>query len=103
MSIMDQVKETPEGLWLSRDLHKRLGEIEVVEWPDAIVVRSRQTPAHELRDRAIEVLRQAGLLAELPWERVHPVSEEERVELASKLGRGRPLSELVIEEREASW
>jgi len=49
-------------------------------------------------------LEESGLLVKPHWEPVTPpVSPEERAELAKKLSVGRPLSEVVIEEREERW
>ena len=53
-------------------------------------------------EKVIQALVEAGLLTPPPGHsEVDPVSEEERHELASILGRapGKPLSEIIIEER----
>ncbi len=56
---------------------------------------------HEL---SIQALREDGLLVEMERPAIQPpVSEEKRAELARKLSVGRPLSEIIIEEREAGW
>lgn len=103
MSIPAQVKETPAGLLVPRKLYERLGEIEVVEQPDSILIRSKTDPPSALRDRAIEALRQAGLLVDLGWEEPLPVSEERRSEIAQRVGQQGSLSEIVIQERESGW
>ena len=103
MSTSAQVKETPAGLLLPRKLYERLGEIEIVEQPDPILIRSKAAAPSSLRDRAVEVLRQAGLLVELGWEDPPPVSAEERAELARRLGQQGSLSDVVIQERESGW
>jgi hypothetical protein len=103
MSTSAQVKETPAGLLVPRKLYERLGEIKIIEQPDAILIRSKADPPSSLRDRATEVLRQAGLLVELGWEEPLPVSDRERVELARRLGQQGSLSEVVIQERESGW
>lgn len=54
----------------------------------------------DTRAQVRQVLRTAGLLYEPDWETPPPVSPEERARLAQKLGQGRPLSEIIIEERE---
>lgn len=54
------------------------------------------------RELIIQALREDGLLAEVKKPAIQPpVSEEERAALAKKLSVGRPLSEIIIEEREA--
>jgi hypothetical protein len=59
------------------------------------------------RERAavLQVLQQANLVVEpgpMPTD-YKPLSTTEKVELAGKFGVGRPLSELIMEEREAGW
>ena len=103
MSITAQVKETPAGLLVPRKLYERLGEIEIVEQPDAILIRCKASPPSSLRERAVEALRQAGLLVELDWEEPPPVSAAERTELARRAGQQGSLSEVVIQERESGW
>ena len=60
-----------------------------------------EEPDNEI-EKVIQALVEAGLLTPPPGHsEVDPVSEEERRELASILGRapGKPLSEIIIEER----
>jgi len=80
------------GDWESRDL-------EAVREGQSIVIRPRSTRA-DTRAQVRQVLREAGLLYEPDWETPPPVSPAERARLAQKLARGRPLSEIIIEERE---
>jgi len=73
-------------------------------------LRERQTvrlqvlpeePADEI-EKVIQMLVEAGLLTPPPGRsEVAPISEQERRELAEVLGRapGKPLSEIIIEER----
>ena len=42
----------------------------------------------------------AGLVEDLPWASPPVVSAAERARLAKALGQGKPLSEIIIEERE---
>jgi len=61
-----------------------------------------EEPAEDEGEAAIRVLVAAGLLTPPPRRSdVDPVSEEERRELADRLGRapGKPLSEIIIEDR----
>jgi hypothetical protein len=78
---------------------------------DGDITRERQTVRlqivpEELADledeAAIHMLVQAGTLTPPPGRSdVEPISEEERRELADRLGRapGKPLSEIIIEDR----
>ena len=97
------VQMTKQGLLLPRaalgDWHTQ--ELEVVRGRECIVIRPR--PAADSRSQVRLVLQDAGLLYEPQGEPLPPVSEEERAELARKLSRGRPLSEIIIEERRAGW
>lgn len=40
-----------------------------------------------------------GLVEALPWKQPPRVSSEKRAELAERLSRGKPLSQVIIEER----
>jgi hypothetical protein len=65
----------------------------------SIVIRPRPAPA-DTRAQVRQVLRAAGMLYELHWETPAPVSAEERADLAKRLAQGRPLSEIVIQDRQ---
>lgn len=98
------VKITDEGLLLPREAYEDLGEVEVLRQADCIVIQSRRDGDRRVRHQVICTLREAGLLAPPLWPpSPEPVSPGERAELAGKLGSGRPLSEIVIEERGAGW
>jgi hypothetical protein len=56
--------------------------------------------AAQLRYRIIEEMKAAGLVEETPWTLPPEVSEGERARLAATLNQGKPLSEIIIEERE---
>ena len=93
----------PEGLLVPRSV---LGEwlergVDVVKEKERIVIRPRPVMLDE-REEAIRILEEAGLLLPpepLPASYV-PISAEKRAELSRKFSVGRPLSELVIEDRE---
>jgi len=62
---------------------------------------SRETPAND-RERVMQVLRDRGLLCQLPAEltaRAQPLAAEELDGLATKAAQGGPLSELIVQER----
>ncbi len=98
-----EVQVTPEGLLIPRAaIHEWLeGGIEVVKEEARIVIQPRPAPLTE-RERVLQILGEAGLsLPPEPLPSDHkPVSLEEQAELARKFSVGRPLSEMVIEERE---
>jgi len=45
-------------------------------------------------------MKAAGLIEELPWPQPPRVSAEVRARLAEKLSHGKPLSEILLEDRE---
>ncbi len=57
-------------------------------------------------DEIIRIMVEAGLMRPRSLKALEPpdpVSEEEREEIAKKLGQGRPLSEIIISERDQLW
>lgn len=100
-----EVQVTPEGLLIPRAaINEWLeGGIEVVKEEERIVIQPRPAPPTE-RERVLQILEEAGLLVKPQWEPTSPpVSDAELAKLAEKLSIGRPLSEIVIEEREERW
>ena len=63
-------------------------------------ITPRGSAAAQLRERIIDELKAAGLVEDLPWTPPPAVSESERARLATMLGKGKPLSKIIIEERE---
>jgi PHD/YefM family antitoxin component YafN of YafNO toxin-antitoxin module len=61
--------------------------------------RSKPAPTG-VRIEVRSILRAAGMLYEPGWEMPPAVSSQKRARLAQKLAQGRPLSEVIIEERE---
>ncbi|MEW5958022.1 MAG: hypothetical protein AB1801_09885 [Chloroflexota bacterium] len=79
--------------WLERGL-------EVVKDKEQIIIRPKSQPLAG-REQILQLLEEAGLLAPpepLPTD-YRPLSPETRQALSEKLGRGQPLSEIIIEER----
>lgn len=77
--------------------------LEVIKEPQRIIVQPKPTPRTE-RERVIQILEDTGLLVKSRWEpTTPPVSNTELAELAQKFSVGKPLSEIVLEEREARW
>lgn len=92
---------TPQGLLIPRAALGDwiLEELEVIQEQQAIIIRPKPTPM-DTQDQVRQILDAAGLLYQPPWETPPPVSPEERAKLARKLAQGRPLSEVIIAERE---
>lgn len=104
MSTAIAVQITKQGIFLPRATYQDWGDIEVVKEKQRIIVRPKVLTSQRERKLAIQALREDRLLAELNWEPTYPpASSEERAELARKLSVGRPLSEIIIEERKAGW
>ena len=101
MATVVDIQVTPRQILIPRAAIQNWGEIEVTQTEQHIVLRPKTlSPAQEW-ELALQALREDGLLYEPEWEAGLPViSDEERAELSKKLGTGRPLSEIVIEERE---
>jgi hypothetical protein len=98
-----EAQVTPQGLLIPRAVIREWLEqgVDVIKDKDRIVIQPRSTPQTE-RERVLQILEASGLL--LPTEPLppshKPVSAEEQAELARKFSAGRPLSEIVIEDRE---
>ena len=101
MTAMLSLTVTEDGLHLPRQLFPRLGEVEVIELNNYILIKPKPRPitANDLRTLAMAALHEAGLLITLAWQPLSPVSAAERAELASRLSGTRPLSEIIVEER----
>jgi hypothetical protein len=96
------VNVTPEGVVLSHPLLEAWGdapELEIEQVADALVIRLK-TERTQVNDQIVSAMKAVGLIEDLPWTQPPVISGEERARLAEKLGRGRPLSELILEERE---
>ena len=99
------VKVTPEGVMVSHPLVDAWGEapdLEIEQVAGALVIRPKANHTRRLYDRIVDEMKAAGLVEDLPWAQPPTISLEERASLAEKLELGRPLSELVLEEREES-
>jgi hypothetical protein len=49
--------------------------------------------------KIVNEMKAVGLIEDLPWEHPPVVSSEERTRLAKKLSHGKPLSEIIVEDR----
>jgi hypothetical protein len=102
MSTVIATKVTPQGLliptsalqeWLEQ-------EIEVIKEQQRIIIQPKSAPRTE-RDQVLQILEAAGLLlpAEAPPVR-KPPSARQLDDLAQKFAAGRPLSEIIVEDRD---
>ncbi len=69
--------------------------------PETPFVPVEHTPRHakQLPPRLIAEMKTAGLIEDLSWPRLPETPPEERASLAKKLSYGKPLSEIIIENR----
>lgn len=107
MGISIAAQVIPQGLLIPRAAIQEWLErgVEVIKERDEerIVIQPKPAPRGE-RERVLQILEGSGLLVKPQWEPTSPpVSSAERAELAKKFSVGRPLSEIVIEEREERW
>jgi hypothetical protein len=94
---------TQRGVLVPRALIKAWGniqEVEIEQRLDAVIIKPKATRADDLRDQMVSKMKAAGLIEELPWPQPSRVSVEVRAHLADKLSRGKPLSEIIMEDRE---
>ena len=103
MATVVDVKVTSQGVLVPRPLIASWGDVEEVEieqHADAIIIKPKAQHPDRLRAQIVSEMKAAGLIEELPWTQPPAVSPEERARLAKKLSRGKPLSEIIIEDRE---
>ena len=98
------VQMTPQGILIPRAAFQDWGKVEVLQEKRRIIVQPQSSTQAQERELVIQALRKDGLLVEMAGEPLSPsITPEERAELAKNLSVGRPLSEIVIEERRAGW
>jgi hypothetical protein len=103
MSTTIATQVVPQGLLVPR---AALGEwlergVEAVREKERIIIRPRPAEPDE-REEVIRILEEAGLLLppeSLPVSHI-TISAQRRAELGRKFSVGRPLSEIIIEDRE---
>jgi len=101
--MTETVKVTAQGVLVPRPLIAGWGDIQEVEIErraDAIIIKPKGQVTDQLHERVIREMKTAGLIEDLPWAHPPAVSREERARLGKALSKGKPLSEIVIEERE---
>jgi hypothetical protein len=103
MTKVVAAKVTPQGVLVPRLLITDWGdvqEVEIQQHADAIVIKPKAHHARQLHAQIVSGMKSAGLIEDLPWAQPPVVSSEERARLAKKLSQGKPLSEIIIEDRE---
>ena len=102
MKSMD-TKVTSRGVLVPRPLLEPWGDVEEVQieqHEDAIIIKPKASQDASTGNEIVRRMKTHGLVETLPWKKPPRVSQEERSELAEKLSRGKPLSEVIIEGRE---
>jgi hypothetical protein len=97
------IQVTSEGVLIPRSLIETWGdiqEVEVEQYPGAIVIKPIDSHSRQSYDQIVSQMKASGLVEDLPWPQPPPVSPEERATLAEKLSRGKPLSQIILEDRE---
>jgi hypothetical protein len=97
-----QAQMTVKGLLLSYSMLRDWEEIEIIAEAHRIVIQPRATSASE-RQQVLQTLESYGFLSpaeSLPVDYI-PLSAAEQTELAQAFSRGKPLSTIIIEERDA--
>lgn len=103
MSKAIAVKVTPQGVLVPRPLITAWGdvqEVEIEQRSNAIIIKPKANRANQLHAQIVSEMKAAGLIEDLLWPQPPVVSAEERARLAKRLSRGKPLSEIIIENRE---
>jgi hypothetical protein len=106
MATTIAVQMTPEGLLVPRAAVAGWTEIEVIKQDQQIVIRPKNLSAQQEWETMVQALRQARLtspLANALSQQTAPISPARRAELAQAMAVGRPLSEIIIEERAERW
>ncbi len=81
-----------------------LGEAGLLNEPEAetdlpVISDELETDRPNSLDQIGDEMKAAGLVEDLPWTHLPVVSPQERARLAKKLSYGKPLSEIIIEDR----
>jgi hypothetical protein len=99
------IEITAQGVLIPRATIQNWGEIEVVQEDYRIIIQPKSLTSAQERELILQALREDGLLTTITdTESLSPpATPAERARLAKKLSKGRPLSEFVLEERQAGW
>lgn len=94
---------TSRGLWIPRALIAAWGnihEVEIEGRPDAVVITPKSIHPDAQRAEILDRMKAVGLIEDLSWPQATSVASETRMHLAEVLSRGKPLSEIIMEDRE---
>jgi hypothetical protein len=97
------VRVTRRGVLVSRELIAALGnvqEVQIESRPDAVVITRKAARSDAWRVEILDKMKAAGLVEDLRWSQPVPISPETRAGVAAALSRGKPLSEIIMEDRE---
>ena len=103
MTKVVAAKVTSQGVLVPRPLMTAWGdiqEVEIEQHPYAIIIKPKANHASRLHAQIVSEMKAVGLVEDLPWAQPPVVPSEERARLAKKLSHGKPLSEIIIEDRE---
>ena len=101
--MTETIKVTSKGVLVPWPLLRAWGdirEVEVEQRADAIIIKPKERPEAVQHGKVIAKMKAAGLIDELSWTPTRGISKQERAELAQALSKGKPLSEIIIEDRE---
>jgi hypothetical protein len=102
MTRVVAAKVTSQGVLVPRPLITAWGDVEEVEieqHADVIVIKPKDDNARHSQVQIVNEMKAMGLIEDLPWAHPPAVSAKERTRLAKKLSHGKPLSEIIIEDR----
>ena len=103
MATTVATRMTPQGLLIPRAAIQEWvkTELEAVKSKAGILIRPKVLSPQQERALDMQILEEAGLLLpiELSPVPISPISVERQAELARKFSVGKPLSEIIIEER----
>jgi hypothetical protein len=97
------MKVTSRGVLVPRPLLAAWGDVEEVQIEqreDAIIIKRKESQGASVGEQIVRQMKADGLVETLPWKQRPTVSPEKRAELAEKLSRGKPFSQVIIEGRE---
>ena len=101
--VVVAAKVTPRGVLVPRSLIATWGnvrEVEIERHADTVIIRPKPAEVAPWRGQVISKMKAAGLIEDLSWPEPLVVSPEARARLTEKLSLGKPLSELIMEDRE---
>ncbi len=102
MTKVIALKVTPQGVLVPLPFITAWGdvqEVEIEQRSNAVIIKPKANRASQLHAHIVDEMKAAGLIEDLPWAQPPVVSSEERARLAEKLSHGKPLSEIIIEDR----